>query len=84
MKEHTDLTELLEAYDEYCRIAPPLWDGIKCREKFVASNSLALGKPEPLVKNKHSGNKCEHRNRTQHFSDVFGVYESCLDCGKDL
>lgn len=27
---------------------------------------------------------CEHKNKTQHFSDVFGRYESCLDCGKDL
>jgi hypothetical protein len=27
---------------------------------------------------------CNHVNKTQHFSDVFGVYYSCLDCGKDL
>lgn len=29
-------------------------------------------------------NECQHQNRTQHFSDVFGYYKSCLDCGKDL
>jgi hypothetical protein len=27
---------------------------------------------------------CEHKNRTQHFSDVFGCYESCNDCKLDL
>ncbi|WP_271856095.1 hypothetical protein [Patiriisocius marinus] len=28
--------------------------------------------------------ECEHNRRTQNFSDVFGYYETCLDCGNDL
>ncbi len=28
--------------------------------------------------------KCKHNRRTQNFSDVFGYYETCLDCGNDL
>lgn len=27
---------------------------------------------------------CRHQNLTQNFSDVFGYYKSCKDCGKDL
>lgn len=28
--------------------------------------------------------ECKHNRRTQNFSDVFGYYETCLDCGNDL
>ncbi len=28
--------------------------------------------------------ECEHNNKTQHFSDVFGNYFTCKDCLKDL
>jgi hypothetical protein len=28
--------------------------------------------------------ECEHKNKTQHFSDVFGHYFTCKDCLKDL
>lgn len=28
--------------------------------------------------------ECKHNKRTQNFSDVFGYYETCLDCGNDL
>lgn len=29
-------------------------------------------------------NSCQHINQTQHFSDVFGYYTTCIDCGTDL
>ena len=28
--------------------------------------------------------ECEHKNKTQHFSDVFGHYTSCTNCGRDF
>ncbi len=39
-----------------------------------------------MAKEKHKIllNNCQHKHRTQNFSDVFGYYETCLDCGVDL
>jgi hypothetical protein len=34
--------------------------------------------------NKPTLSECEHKSKTQHFSDVFGHYTSCITCGKDL
>lgn len=28
--------------------------------------------------------ECEHKNKTQNFSDVFGCYISCTTCGKTI
>jgi hypothetical protein len=28
--------------------------------------------------------ECKHINQTQHFSDTFGHYHTCLDCGRTL
>lgn len=54
MKVHNDLKELLEHFvKEYLQKRNPneidLYDLI---DEFSCSNSLALGKPEPLAKNK--------------------------------
>tara|TARA_R110000823_G_scaffold309594_1_gene433943 strand:+ start:9808 stop:10260 length:453 start_codon:yes stop_codon:yes gene_type:complete len=38
----------------------------------------------PITAEKEKTVECEHRNQTQHWSDVFGHYKSCLDCGRDL
>lgn len=61
MKVHNDLKELLEAYNEHIM---PYTSTEKYRLKeradsFLAYNSLDLGKPEPLAKNKQGENKCE-------------------------
>ena len=39
-----------------------------------------------MAKEKHQAliNNCQHKHRTQNFSDVFGYYQTCLDCGVDL
>lgn len=29
-------------------------------------------------------NECQHKDVTQHFSDIFGYYKTCLDCGKNI
>ena len=77
MQEHASLKELLEDYDEFQRVAPPLWNGDKIRDKYVASNSLALGKPEPLEKNKQCDDDfiCYQKTR--------GFNKCNLFCGDD-
>ena len=59
MKVHANLKELLEAYDRFMtsQILDMNANVIESRLKFLASNSLALGKPRPLAKNKQTNNK---------------------------
>lgn len=63
MKVHKDLEELLESYDNFLNKEYPQLKlyGVD-REVFLLSNSLALGKPEPLAKNKQTENdfKCAY------------------------
>ncbi|MCT8340517.1 hypothetical protein MG296_10665 [Flavobacteriaceae bacterium TK19130] len=61
MKVHIDLKELLEDFSEY--INPeiefiPRVEVNKMIDTFLSSNSLALGKPEPLAKNEQTENIC--------------------------
>ena len=64
MKVHTDLKELLKAYDEYRNNVEHY--GLKSPKvnitNFLTFNSLALGKPEPLAKNKQFEKVCEYCN----------------------
>lgn len=77
MKVHNTLEELLEEF--YNQNIPKLLrfdnDGKKAAIKFLTSNSLALGKPEPLAKNKQTQEHCEKCGWIKH--PVFGV--KCMD-----
>lgn len=41
-------------------------------------------KPVQKKRKKKLKKGCKHINRTPHWSDVFGYYESCKDCKRDL
>lgn len=85
MKVHTDLKELLEDLLEDLEIngflmkEMPIPDVV---DLYLSSNSLALGKPEPLAKNKHSGNKCDNKADKL---DYIGQYCDCglFECKKE-
>jgi len=47
-------------------------------DKMLKVFKISKEKYKALLKN------CQHKHRTQNFSDVFGYYETCLDCGVDL
>ena len=67
MKVHNNLKELLEDFiSESRQIHPkPYWlksTGDRFVKKYLSSNSLALGKPEPLAKNKQTENNLKNKN----------------------
>ncbi|MAG87347.1 hypothetical protein [Zunongwangia profunda] len=37
-----------------------------------------------LINALEANEPCNHQRKTRHFSDVFGVYDTCLYCGKEL
>ncbi len=63
MKVHNNLEKLLEAYGKYVFIWQKSIDlemyNKDFVESFLATNSLALGKTEPLAKNKHTERVCK-------------------------
>jgi hypothetical protein len=86
MKTHNDLKELLEAYDDY-NVPEARKKGMSNADiiiDFLASNSLALGKPEPLAKNKQLGIVCpicggSGKLNQDNYATVI-VDDTCFNC----
>jgi len=62
---------------------------IELNKKAISENWKMKDVGEEFFKvfaysDKQSILECEHKNKTQHFSDVFGHYTSCTTCGKDF
>ena len=87
MKVHTDLKELLVDFlntlDNECVLIERI-DIAKTVKHYTSTNSLALGKPEPLAKNKQTENKCECKKPqfTRTVDEDFNP--TCGRCGKPL
>ena len=82
MKTHTDLKELLEDFADLCQ--ERMWedhdkDLKEFVDEFLSSNSLALGKPEPLAKNKQTKQFCTFYNSEciKEFCSVTPYWHKC-------
>jgi hypothetical protein len=53
------------------------FDYEKCYDDFISKRKV-------YKQDKNMNKECSHENKTQHFSDVFGHYISCKDCGKNF
>ncbi|CAB4125799.1 hypothetical protein UFOVP54_235 [uncultured Caudovirales phage] len=62
---------------------------IKLNKRAISENWKMKDTGEEFFKvfaysDKPIPSECEHKNKTQHFSDVFGHYTSCNTCGRDF
>ena len=83
MKTHENLKKLLEDYtqkyfDKYFNSFPRVQS--KFINDYLSSNCLALGKPEPLTKNKQFVKSCDNCRFTSY--KQFDI--PCCSCDRDL
>lgn len=64
-----------------CEIEMPV---VKNEQGYYCKNCGLRHHITKKVYSKPQEAQCKHENRTQHYSDVFGPYQSCLDCKRDL